>query len=126
MDGGSNPGKTFFSFLRFFNRDALNDLEFQVYTTVIFAMYRAHVIQRNFTIWNGDTATTILRAIIENVHTFCGEKNRVGHDNVNYWASFIVCDAMPEPVVINLDSDVDDSLIETANESENEICLAMK
>ena len=33
---------------------------------------------------------------------------------------------MLEPVVINLDSDVDDSLIETANENENEICLAMK
>ena len=35
---------------------------------------------------------------------------------------------MPEPVVINLDSDsdVDDSLIETANESENDIRLAMK
>ena len=33
---------------------------------------------------------------------------------------------MPEPVVINLDSDYDDSLKGTASGNENEICLAMK
>ena len=38
----------------------------------------------------------------------------------------IAKDAMPEPVVINLESDDDDSLKGTTRENENEICLAMK
>ena len=34
----------------------------------------------------------------------------VGNENVNNWSSTIARDATPEPVVINLDSDADDSL----------------
>ena len=45
---------------------------------------------------------------------------------MNYWASGIARDEIPEPVVINLDSDDDDSLTDTASESEDEICLALK
>ena len=45
---------------------------------------------------------------------------------MNFWASVIARDAMPEPMVINLDSDDDDSLTDTASENENEICLLMK
>ena len=33
---------------------------------------------------------------------------------------------MPESVVINLDSDDDDTLADTASESEDEICLVLK
>ena len=51
-------------------------------------------------------------------------EKRVGNKNVNYKAGANARDAMPEPVVINLDSDDDDSLIGTASENENEICLA--
>ena len=40
--------------------------------------------------------------------------------------SAIAGDAMLESVVINLDSDDDDSLTDTASENENEICLAME
>ena len=39
---------------------------------------------------------------------------------MNYWASAMARDAMPEPVVINLDSD-DDSLTGTPCENENVI-----
>ena len=42
---------------------------------------------------------------------------------MNYWASAIVRDEMPEPMVINLDSDDDDLLADTANE--DEICLVL-
>ena len=46
---------------------------------------------------------------------------------MNYWASGIGRDEMPEPVVINLDSDDDDSSTDTASENEELICLfAMK
>ena len=45
---------------------------------------------------------------------------------MNYWASAIARDEMQEPVVINLDSDDDDLLADTASESEDEICLALK
>ena len=45
---------------------------------------------------------------------------------MNYWASAIARDTVPEPVVINLGSDDDDSLIGTASENETEIFLAMK
>ena len=39
---------------------------------------------------------------------------------VNYWASEIARDNMPEPVVIYLDSDDDDFATDTASENENE------
>ena len=39
---------------------------------------------------------------------------------MNYWASVIARDAMPEPVVINLDSDDDDSLTGKASKHEND------
>ena len=42
---------------------------------------------------------------------------------MNYWANAMARDVMPELVVINLDSDDDDSLTGTAIENENEICL---
>ena len=52
---------------------------------------------------------------------------------MNNFASAIACDAMLEPVVINLVLKDDDSLTGTASENENEneiyhteICLAMK
>ena len=45
---------------------------------------------------------------------------------MNYWASVIARDEMPEPVVTNLDSDDDNSLADTTSESEDEICLALK
>ena len=45
---------------------------------------------------------------------------------MNYWASAIARDEMPEPVVINLDSDDDDSSADTTSETEDEICLALK
>ena len=41
--------------------------------------------------------------------------------NVNYWASDIARDEMPEPVIIYLDSDDDDSATDTASENEDEI-----
>ena len=40
---------------------------------------------------------------------------------MNYWASDIARDEMPEPVIINLDSDDDDSATDTASENEDEI-----
>ena len=39
---------------------------------------------------------------------------------VNYWASDIARDEMPEPLVIYLDSDDDDSATDTASENEDE------
>ena len=50
----------------------------------------------------------------------------VWNENVNYWSSGMARDAMPEPVVIDLDLADDDSLTGKASENENEICLAMK
>ena len=50
----------------------------------------------------------------------------VWNENVNYWSSGMARDAMPEPVVIDLNLDDDDSLTGKASENENEICLAMK
>ena len=52
--------------------------------------------------------------------------NIVRNESVNYWASAIARDEMPEHVVINLDSDDDDSVADTTSESEDEICLALK
>ena len=40
---------------------------------------------------------------------------------VNYWASDIARDKMPEPVVIHLGSDDDDFATDTASENEDEI-----
>ena len=40
---------------------------------------------------------------------------------MNYWASDIARDEMPEPVAIYLDSDDDDSATDTASENEGEI-----
>ena len=40
---------------------------------------------------------------------------------VNYWASDIARDEMPEPVVIYLDSDDDDFATDTASENEDKI-----
>ena len=40
--------------------------------------------------------------------------------------SVIAGGAMPESVVINLDSDDEVSLTDTASENENEICLAIE
>ena len=40
---------------------------------------------------------------------------------VNYWASNIARDEMPEPVVIYLDSDDDDFATDTASKNEDEI-----
>ena len=40
---------------------------------------------------------------------------------VIYWASDIARDEMPEPVVIYLDSDDDDSATDTTSENEDEI-----
>ena len=40
---------------------------------------------------------------------------------MKYWASVITSDAMPESLMINLDSDDDDSLTCIASENENEI-----
>ena len=45
---------------------------------------------------------------------------------MNFKASAIARAEMPEPVMINLDSNDDDSLADTASESEDEICLALK
>ena len=58
---------------------------------------------------------------LKRVNILLGRK-RVGNKTVNYWASAVARDEMPEPVVINLDSDYDDSLTDTANENEDEIC----
>ena len=69
---------------------------------------------------------TLGRAIIENVYKFCVEEKIVRNYSVNHWASAIARDKMPEPVVINLDSDDDESLADTTSESEDEICLALK
>ena len=38
---------------------------------------------------------------------------------LNYWASVIARDEMPEPVAINLDSDGGDSLTDTASQNED-------
>ena len=40
---------------------------------------------------------------------------------LNYWASDIARDEMPEPVVIHLDSDDDDFATDTTSENEDEI-----
>ena len=40
---------------------------------------------------------------------------------LNYWASDIARDEMPEPVVIHLDSDDDDFTTDTTSENEDEI-----
>ena len=45
---------------------------------------------------------------------------------MNFLASGISRDAMPESMVINLVSDDDDSLTGTASENEYDICLALK
>ena len=45
----------------------------------------------------------------------------VEEKKVNYWASDIARDEMPEPVVIYLDSDDDDFATGTASENEDEI-----
>ena len=102
-----------------FNRDASNYLEFQVYTIDIFLCIMHNYVKKLYSIeWRySDDFMTIYK--------FCFEA-KVGNKNVNYCASAIARDAMPEPVVINLDSDDDDSLKGTASENENEICLAMK
>ena len=42
-------------------------------------------------------------------------------EKVNYWASDIARNEMPEPVVMNLDSDDDDFMTDTARENEDEI-----
>ena len=52
---------------------------------------------------------------------FAWRKERVGNENENYRASAIARDTMPEPVVIDLDSDDDDSLTDTASKNESEI-----
>ena len=48
---------------------------------------------------------------------------------MNYWASDIARDEMPDPVVTNLDSGdwqvILDSLIDTASENEDDICLVL-
>ena len=42
-------------------------------------------------------------------------------EKVNYWASDIARNEMPEPVVMNLDSDDDDFMTDTARENKDEI-----
>ena len=72
----SNPGKTFFSFFSIFYRDALNYIEFQVYTTVTvtFSCIRKETYPIEWRSFYRDTATMLCgRAIIENVYTFCVE-----------------------------------------------------
>ena len=44
---------------------------------------------------------------------------------MNYWASDITRDEMPEPVVVNLDSDDDDWMTDTASTKEDDICLVL-
>ena len=45
---------------------------------------------------------------------------------MNYWASDIARDEMPEPVLINLVSGDDDSMTDTASENEDDICLVLQ
>ena len=44
---------------------------------------------------------------------------------VNYWANDIARDEMLEPVVINLDSDDDNSLTNTASDNDDEMFLVL-
>ena len=62
---------------------------------------------------HGDTATALWRAIIENVHRnqfLCG-----GTSIGNVGQVLLARHVIPVPVVINLVSDDDDSLIDTAS-----------
>ena len=58
--------------------------------------------------------------------TNSASRKESGNENVNYWASAIAREAMPESVLINLVSVYDSSLTGTASKNENEICLAKK
>ena len=44
---------------------------------------------------------------------------------MNYWAIDIARDEMPALVVINLDSDDDNSITDIASEDEEDICLVL-
>ena len=57
---------------------------------------------------------------------FCVEEKKVRNETVDYLASPIARDTMPEPLVIDFEPNDDDSQADTGTESKNEICIALK
>ena len=92
------------------------------YHIVFYYYFSSYVARRNLAFH----LTRIRELILEAMQSITAKHwsdciDHVKGIEMNYWASDIARDEMPEPVIINLDSDDDDSATDTASENEDEI-----